>query len=143
MNFRNALKWFALGAPIVFALALSIQLYAQSRFMPTLATPTTIVKTVADAAVPERLVATQDQYFFFRATILGKKAARTNNTGIVYLGTVTGNTNVSGLTNDRQPYEITSGDVHTIIDTSGRGLDLYDFVLDVATAGDGVVIIYE
>ena len=94
--------------------------------------PTQITKTVAAIATPEALAA--DGTFFQTATIIAKKAARTANTGIVYLGI--------GATNDTQALPLNPGDVYEVNAPVGQKYDLNDFYLDVATAADGVVIIY-
>lgn len=95
-------------------------------------TPTQITKTVAASGTPEALAAAGS--FFSRAILIGKKAARTNNTGIVYLGI--------GSTNDTQAWEIAAGAVLTLEAPMGQRWDLNDWCLDVATNGDGLVIIY-
>jgi len=94
--------------------------------------PTQITKTVAAIATPEALAA--NDTLFRRATLLGKKAARTNNAGIVYLGI--------GATNDTQALEINPGETVTIEAPVGCKYDLNDWYLDVLNAGDGVVVIY-
>ena len=98
----------------------------------TLVVPTQIIKTVAASATPEALAA--DGTFFQTATLIGKKAARTLNAGTVYLGI--------GSTNDTQALEILPGEIVEITASSGQKYDLNDWYLDVATAGDGVVVIY-
>lgn len=95
-------------------------------------TPIQIIKTVSGPATPEALAA--DGTFFRRATLIGKKSARTNNVGIVYLGI--------GTLNDSQAYEISPNEVIGLSVPEGEKYDLNDWVLDVLTAGDGVVIIY-
>lgn len=95
-------------------------------------TPTQVTKTVAAVGTPEALAA--DNTTFRRATVIGKKAARTNNTGIVYLGI--------GSTNDSQALEISPNETITIEAAPGEKMDLNDFYLDVLNAGDGVIIIY-
>lgn len=94
--------------------------------------PTQITKTVAATDTPEALAV--DGTFFQTATLIGKKAARINNTGTVYLGI--------GATNDSQPLEILPGEVVEITAPPGTKFDLNDWYLDVETASDGVVIIY-
>jgi hypothetical protein len=71
---------------------------------------------------------------FRYATVLGKKAERTDNTGIVYIGVIS--------TNDTQPYAIAPGGSVTIQAPPGCFLDFKDWYLDVVTANDGVVVIY-
>lgn len=91
-----------------------------------------VTKTVAATGTPEVLAA--DGTFFLSATLIGKRAARTNNTGIVYLGI--------GITNDTQALEIAPGEVVQISAPAGQRYDLNDWGLDVLNAGDGVIIIY-
>lgn len=94
---------------------------------------THLSKTVADIDVPER-IASQPGTYFRHATIMGKKDARTNNTGAVYIGPASGNST--------QPLSLSAGGELTISAPIGCKLDLYDFYLDVATAGDGVQVLY-
>jgi hypothetical protein len=94
--------------------------------------PTTVIKTVAASGTPESIAA--DGTFFRHATVFAKKAARTVNTGVIYVGTTS--------VNDAQPYDLEPGDVWTIDAPAGGKLDLNDFYVDVATNGDGVVVIY-
>lgn len=63
---------------------------------------------------------------------LGNKAARTANTGTVYLG--------FSSTNDTQPLAITTGATVALEAAPGTKLLLSDLWLDVATNADGVVI---
>jgi len=95
-------------------------------------TPTQITKTIAATDTPEALAA--DGTFFRRATLIGKKSARTNNAGIVYLGI--------GSTDDTQAIEISPNEVKGIEAPPGEKYDLNDWYLDVLNAGDGVIIIY-
>ena len=98
----------------------------------TATTPTQITKTVAATDTPEALAA--DGTFFRKATLIGKKSARVNNVGIVYLGI--------GTANDSQAYEISPNEVVGLSVPNGEKHDLNDWVLDVLNAGDGVIIIY-
>ena len=98
----------------------------------TAVVPTQIIKTVTATATPEALAA--DGTFFRMATVIGVKAARTNNAGIVYLGI--------GATNDTQPYAINPGESITIEAPVGAKYDLNDWYLDVLNAADGVAVIY-
>ena len=93
---------------------------------------TQIVKTVAATYTPEA-IAVSGTYFRV-ATIMGKKAARTNNVDIVYIGI--------GSTNDTQPLAIYPGQIFSISMPSGGIGDLHEWYIDVETAGDGVVVIY-
>jgi hypothetical protein len=92
----------------------------------------TLTKTVSASGTPERISATD--ILFVSATIIGKSAARTNNTGTVYIG--------FSDTNDSQPLEITSGSELLVNAPSGTCLNLKDFYIDVATNNDGVVVNY-
>lgn len=90
-------------------------------------------KTNSDAATPTRLSATRGT-FATKVTIIGKKSARVANTGTIYLGPTSAN--------DAQALEVTTGGVVTITPATGEFIDLYEWYLDVATANDGVVVIY-
>ncbi len=68
------------------------------------------------------------------ARFIGNKAARTANTGTVYLGL--------DSTNDAQPLAITTGATVVLEAATGCKLDLSDLWLDVATAADGVLILW-
>ena len=94
--------------------------------------PTRIVKTVTSSGTPEAIAA--DNTFFRHATIIAKKAARTANTGTIYLGVTS--------TNDDQSIDMEPGDIWRIVAPVGSKLDLNDFYVDVTTNGDGVVVIY-
>ncbi len=93
-----------------------------------------VTKTNADAAVPVRLVATRGQYFR-SATIYGRLSARVNNSSSVWLGI--------NSTNNTQPIEVTAGGSVVISAPVNSFLDLYDIYLDVVTAGDGVVVVWD
>lgn len=70
-----------------------------------------------------------------QATLLGKKAARTNNTGTVYLG--------GKSANDAQAYELTSNSEMFLPagrEAVGPMINLADWYLDAATNGDGVYV---
>lgn len=98
----------------------------------TLVTPAQIVKTVAATATPEAIAA--DGTFFRRATIIGNKAARTLNTGDVYIG--------PSSADGSQPFVIGPGESITLDAFPGTKQDLNDWYVDVLNAGDGVVVIY-
>lgn len=95
-------------------------------------TPTQIIKTVAAIATPEALAA--DGTYFRTATLVGIKAARTDNVGVIYLGI--------GAANDTQFYSISPGQKIELEAPPGEKYDLNDWYLDVLNAGDGVGIIY-
>ena len=70
-----------------------------------------------------------------QATLLGKNAARTNNTGTVYIGT--------SPTNDAQAFPITAGAEAFLPagrESVGPLINLADFWLDVTTNNDGVYV---
>ena len=94
--------------------------------------PTQIIKTVAATGTPEALAAKGT--FFRDATLIGVKAARTNNAGVVYLGIST--------TDNTQFFDIQPGEMVGIQALPGEKYDLNDWYLDVLNAGDGVAIIY-
>lgn len=98
----------------------------------TAETITQIIKTVASSGTPEALAATAT--YFRKATIIAKKAGRTPNGGIVYLGVTS--------TNDTQPFALAIDQVIQINAVAGTALNLANFYLDVATNGDGVIIWY-
>ena len=89
-------------------------------------------KTNADTGVPVRISSTN--LYFKTATIYGKKSARVNNTGNVWIGMAS--------TNDTQFVLITPGSSVTITDAQEFVHDFKDIYLDVATADDGVMILY-
>ena len=95
-------------------------------------TPTQITKTVAAIATPEAIAA--DGTYFRTATLIGKKAARTNNAGTVYIGI--------GATNDTQAYPVQPGESITLTMPAGEKGDLNDWYIDAENAGDGLVVIY-
>lgn len=119
----------AASLPVVISSNQSAVAIAQSL---TTTVPVQITKTVSATGTPEALAA--DGTFFQTATLIGKKVARTNNTGTVYLGI--------GVTNDTQALEILPGEVVQITAPPGQKYDLNDWYLDVATAADGVIVIY-
>lgn len=96
-------------------------------------TLTPLSKTVADPDVPERITATRGTYFR-HATFMGKKGARTNNTSAAYIGPQS--------ENGAQALLVAAGGEVSISAPIGCKFDLYDLYLDVATAGDGVQILY-
>ena len=89
-------------------------------------------KTNASTGTPVRLAA--QGTFATSVTIIGNNAARTANTGTVYIGPTS--------TDNAQPIAITTGQTVTLTFASDQYIDLYDWYLDVATANDGVVIVY-
>ena len=95
-------------------------------------TPTQIIKTVSATGTPEALAAAGT--VFRTATIVGIKAARTNNVGAVYLGI--------GGTNDTQIYKISPGETVKLTAPPGEKYDFNDWYCDVLNAGDGLGIIY-
>lgn len=92
-----------------------------------------LTKTVAAVATPETISATS--ITFRKATVLGKKAARTVNATSVYIGWQSGN--------DTQSFELVSGGEAEITAPAGQVFNLNSIYVDVTTAGDGVVVLYE
>lgn len=86
------------------------------------------------AAVASGTITAKGELYFRRALFLGNKAARTANTGTVYLGLES--------TNDSQVLPITTGAERTLEAVTGARLSLADLWLDVATNADGVVILW-
>lgn len=70
-----------------------------------------------------------------RVTFVGRKADRTDNTGIVWVGMVSNN-NV-------QATKILAGESISPLIPDGTFMDLSQWYLDVETANDGVLIFYE
>lgn len=92
-----------------------------------------LVKTNTSTSVPVVMAAASKP--FKSATFFGfHDSARTANTGTVYIGVTSGN--------DSQPIAITTGSYVTVEAPAGKWLDLADWYLDVASANDGVVVIY-
>jgi hypothetical protein len=96
------------------------------------ATPYSLIKTVAATGTPELVSAISLP--FTQAIFVGNKAARTANTGIVYLGVQ--------ATDDAQFVAIGIGATLTITAPVGQKLNLNQFYLDVATAADGVCVMF-
>lgn len=119
----------------LFLLLLLAVVVASGAFADGLTALRQLIKTNSDTATPTRLVATRGSALFKTATFYGRLDARTSNTGTVYLGTVS--------TNNTQPIEVTAGAAVVITAPANSYLDLYDFYLDVATANDGVVVVYQ
>ena len=69
-----------------------------------------------------------------KVTILGKKAARTDNVGTVYIGPTSAN--------DTQGFAIVAGGEATLEAAPGTLINLADWYVDVTTANDGVMLIY-
>ena len=91
-----------------------------------------IIKTNSSTSVPVRLAPLGTHAS--KVTFIGNNAARTANTGTVYVGPTS--------TNDTQVLAITTGQVMTIECAPGEWIDLYEWYLDPVTANDGVVILY-
>lgn len=94
----------------------------------------TIIVTASSSGTPVSLT-TGTNVWCTRAIIMGKKAARTSNTGTVYIGPESGN--------DTQSYPIAAGEIHVFVAPPGASLNLKDWYVDVTTNDDGLVIIYE
>ena len=91
-----------------------------------------LIKTVTASGTPEAIASEFTQ--FSHAIFIGLKAARTPNTGRVYLG-------VSSA-NDSQPITLDASETKSISAAPGVIYSLHEWYLDVATNGDGVVVIY-
>ena len=85
-------------------------------------------KIPAATGTPEALAA--DGTYVTTVTIWGIKAARSNNTGTVYID--------STSTNDLQAVPIASASYVTLTASPGKLIDLNDIYLDSTTSGDGV-----
>lgn len=94
-----------------------------------------LTKTNSDPSTPVRLTSVRGQSLFKTATFYGRLHPRTNNTSSVYLGPVS--------TNSTQPIEVPAGGSVVITAPKDSYLDLYDFYLDVSTANDGVVVVFQ
>lgn len=92
----------------------------------------TLTQTNSSTTVPVRLASAS--VFFRKAWIYGNKAAQTANTGTVFLGNLSANAS--------QPMAIATGVEKIIEAPPGAYMDFYEFYLDVATANDGVSILY-
>ena len=91
-----------------------------------------LAKLVLDIATPVQV--TSESASFVKATFVGVKAPRTNNTGTVYLGFASGN--------DTQFIPIATGASLTIEAPPSQAYNFNQFWLDAATVGDGVIIYY-
>lgn len=91
-----------------------------------------LVKTVAATNTPEVLgtTATKGRTVIFT----GNKAARTANTGTVWIQTSSAD-GAAGL-------KLTTGATVTLTASDGKVLEAADFWIDVETAGDGVVALF-
>lgn len=94
----------------------------------------TIIVTASDTAVPVSIT-TGTNIWVTRATIMGKKAARTANTGTVHIGPESGN--------GTQTYPIATGEIHTFVAPPGASINLATWYVDADTANDGLVILYQ
>lgn len=92
-----------------------------------------VITTNSSTSVPTALSTTD--IWFTRATVLGLKAARTANSGDVYIGPTS--------SNDAQPFKVLSSGEVVIQAQVGTKLNLKEWYLDVTIANDGVVIIWQ
>ena len=90
-------------------------------------TPQTLRKTVAATGTPERLSSASCPVS--NAILIGCKAEQTDNATTIYIG--------PSSVNGKQPIPISPGGQYALAQT-----DLYDWYVDVGTAGDGVVVVY-
>lgn len=86
------------------------------------------------AATATPTVFTNANTWVRKVTIRGKKAARTNNTGTVYVGPTSGN--------DTQGFDIAAGGEAILEAAPGCLINLADWYVDVETANDGVMLVY-
>ena len=90
------------------------------------------VKTNASTSVPVQL---KSSFTPVRScTVIGNKAMQTVNVGTVYLGW----SSVDG----QQPIAVASGEQKLLQSDNGEAFDLAAIYLDVATANDGIILIY-
>ncbi len=89
--------------------------------------PSQFTKLIAATGTPERLSATNLPVS--QCIIIGKKSARTDNTGNVYMGVTS--------TNDAQPIPIFPGGQYVL-----TNVDLYEWYFDTDNVNDGVIVIY-
>ena len=74
------------------------------------------------------------EYYFARATVLGKKDWRVDNADFAWLG-------VTAIDNE-QPFIVLPGGETALQPATGRKLRLADWFVDVGTAADGVVLLF-
>ena len=96
-------------------------------------TPTQIIKTVAVTGTPEAITA-DDTIFASTVIVWGKKAARTNNSGDVYVQWTAGDGDGG--------YKVAAGGETWFVGRDGAKFQLSQIYVDVDTANDGVVVIY-
>jgi hypothetical protein len=94
--------------------------------------PGQLIKTVSATATPEAISATD--LWVTKAIVIGKKAARTANTGNVHVGPTSAN--------DTQGRTIATGAELTFEGRAGEVFNLASLYVDVETNGDGVLVIY-
>lgn len=94
--------------------------------------PVEFTKTVSASGTPEQVTTTQSS--FHSAIIIGKNAARTDNTGTVYLGIT--------AANDSQFIEVAPGETLALNAPANMLFDWQDFYLDVDTNDDGIYVFY-
>jgi hypothetical protein len=86
-------------------------------------------------AAPALSSATASGHLWYRtAIVLGKFAARSANTGLVFLG--------PGSGNDTQPYKVEQDKEYGLAPGVGTRANLRDWYVDAATAGEGVVVLF-
>lgn len=124
---KNRLIWIV-GAMALGFLPAYLYFWMIPRAQAALPTPTEIIKTVASAATPEALGASTVASFK-TIVFVGNKAARTANTGRVWIQLTSANGS-AGI-------PLLSGQVISI--TTVARFSPADFYIDVETAADGVV----
>lgn len=95
-------------------------------------TPASFIKTIAATGTPEKVSSTD--LYFRKAWIYGIKAARTANTGTVYLGEL--------ATNDTQFVAIATAALLVLEAPPGAKMNFAEIYCDAATNGDGVGVFY-
>ncbi len=97
------------------------------------ATYSQFLLVTTNTSIPVRL--SQTNLYARGVTFLGMKHWRTNNTGTVYIGV--------NPTNDTQPFPVLTGGEVRIDAAVGARLNLYNWYVDSATSGDGLVMLLD
>lgn len=112
---------------LIASLLIAITCYAQLKIGSG-----QIVAVASDIAVPAQW--TNVNTWVRSVTIQGKKAERTTNTSVVFIGPLS--------TNDKLSFEVAPGGQAVLEAPPGTLINLADWYVDSVTAGDGVVLIY-
>ena len=108
-------------------------LFALSLIAQTIVLPHHFVQVNSLPGTP--IVLTNAAQKVKRVTFVGNKATRVPNTGTVYIG--------KSSVNDDQPIAILSGQSVSLLIPEGTVVNLGALYLDVDSASDGVMVIYE